>query len=295
MTNIKIITSNDEFIEIELANHAGANIWLEHIKNQEKKGTLSSITMPNKLPPNSADYSPIWNCIKKNIIKIEETFNVKWPENIFETSQDSEVSTLPFNRQLLNRFHRYFAQGTIFFNRWQINSLTTFDPISTEKRDLFVKLLEEINVWIHQIEKYCDSINNNEYQGKIKKLDLKFDNLKWRGYSWERFFDHGADPEYNVCLSMEVHGKNYLQAFLDDDDPTQIDVHGIQGMYGCLDIYLDDAVFKILKSKEFKKWLGTGCIKDTGLLQIGKVISSSKPLLNLFSEKINKFELILSE
>lgn len=287
MTIIKIITINNEFIEIQLADTPEAQIWLDHMSAQCKTGTLKFLRMPTKIPLNSADYLPIWKNIKKNIKQIEAQFNIKWPESIPEF--------IPFDRQILNRFHRYFAQGTIFFNRWQIDSPTTFEPIPENGRKEFVRLLEEINTWIHQIEKYCDSINNNEYQGKISKLELKFDDLVWRGYSWEKFYNHGINPEYNVCIAMEVHGKNYLQAFLDDDDPTQVDVHGIRGMFGCLDVYLDDTVFKILESNKFKKWLGTNSIKDTGLVQIGKVINSSSPLKNMLRNRIATFTVETTE
>lgn len=295
MTTIKILTIDNEYIDIELANTSGAKIWLDHMVHQGKEGTLKHVAHPSKLPPDPDRYNPIWNNIKKNIALIENRFNIKWPESIPEVFPHPGSDFMPFDRQLLNRFHRYFAQSTMMFNRWQVNSTTTFNPIPENDRNTFVELLEEINVWIHQIEIYCDSINDNAYQGKIKKLELKFDDLVWRGNDWEKFFDHSLNPEYNVCISMEVHGKNYLQAFLDDDDPTQIDVHGIQGLYGCLDIYLDDTVFKILESDEFKKWLGTTCIKDAGLVQIGKVISSSKPIGHFYFTRTFDMQLSITE
>jgi hypothetical protein len=296
LTTIKIITATkDEFIEIQLADTPEAQIWLDHMSAQCKTGTLRSVRMPSKVPLNSVDYLPIWENIKKNIRQIETQFNIKWPESIPEYFPILGSEFIPFDRQMLNRFHRYFAQGTMFFNRWQIDSPTTFEPIPENGRAEFVRLLEEINTWIHQIEKYCDSINNSEYKGKISKLELKFDELVWRGYSWEKFYNHGANPEYNVCISMEVHGKNYLQAFLDDDDPSQVDVHGQRGMFGCLDIYLDDTVFKILESDKFKTWLGTNNIKDTGLVQIVKVTNSSRPLKNIISTRIATFTIETTE
>lgn len=273
MTTIKILFDN-EFIEFETVEGVAGTTWEQHVLPGIRQGaSIKSADHPGVLPVNEQHIAELWNNIRDNIHTVEQEFNVSWPESI--------PDEFTFDRQILNRFHRYFAQGTMFFNRWQIDSQYTFPTIPLEKQQRFTELLENVNFLIHEVERYCISENGKLYENKIKKLFLNLNNPVWRGEYIDQWLPHSMNPEYNVCLAMEVHGKNYLQAFLDGDDPTQVDIHGQRGMYGCLDIYSDNTVFELLESKEFKQWLGSRNIRDTGLVQIGKVIDSSRPLEDL--------------
>lgn len=275
MTSIRI-EFNSDFIEFKVHPGIQGTTWLNHAEGVMKRDVkIRTVIHPGSLPLDRNASSITWDKIKNNIKIIEEEFKITWPEPV--------PDKFPFEQQILNRYHRYFAQATMFFNRWQIDLDYTFPTIPLDKQERFTQLLEEINSWIHIIERYCLSENGRLYQNQIKKLFLSLGTLRWRGEPEDQHLPHGTDPAYNVCLSMEVHGKNYLQAFLDGDDPDQIDVHGHRGMYGCLDIYADNTVFELLESKRFKDWLGSKNIRDYGLLQIGKVTRSSRPLQDLFS------------
>lgn len=272
MKKVKLLI-NEDYIVIELKNNDISSLWLNNIRQQNDM-SIRSVSDPHYIDPvNNQDYtSGVWNKIKENINTIETEFNIKWPEEV--------PDVFNFDQQIMNRYHRYFAQSTMFYNRWQIDHDYRFDEIPVEKQKRFSDLLEEINFSIHELESYTITPRIQKYKNKIKKLYIDFSPTNWINLPHNTV--HSADKEYNVCIAMEVHGKNYLQAFIDDDVPFHPDVHGQRGMFGRIDIYTDDTVFDILESEEFKNWLGTESIKDYSLVQLGKVIESSQPLSKLY-------------
>lgn len=274
MINIDLKFKN-EFLKLEIIDNSIGKFWSEHIQNLGIC-TARAVSFPHYIDPSQhlEKINSTWNNIKKNIDIIKSEFNIDWPEQVPEVFN--------FDQQILNRYHRYFAQSTMFYNRWLINSQYTFQEIPKENRKRFEFLLEEINAYIHTLESYTYTEVVNKYQNRLKKIHFNFENKLWKNIP--EGTKHTLNPELNVCLAMEVHGKNYLQAFMDDDDPTQVDVHGHRGLFGFVDIYIDDSVFEILNSKEFKKWLNCGNIKDLGLIQLGRVIESSDSLKNIYQK-----------
>jgi hypothetical protein len=269
---------NNEYIIIELKNSSVTNLWLDTIRPVTNK-TIRTVNHPHYIDPKTSvdKISNAWNKIKENIKIIESEFSVSWPEEV--------PHEFNFDQQILNRYHRYFAQATMFYNRWQIDHDYTFEEIDTARRQRFSDLLEEINFAIHDLESHTLTPVVDIYKDKLKKLYVDFNPVNW--VNLPPGVPHTTDKEYNVCIAMEVHGKNYLQAFIDNDVPDQPDVHGQRGMFGRIDIYVDDTVFDILESKEFKNWLGTNNIKDYALVQLGKVIDSSRPLIELYNNLSN--------
>lgn len=270
MKKVKLQTNSD-YIIIELRNSSISDLWLDTIRTA-KDTSIRTVNHPHYIDPANYDgrISNSWNQIKENIKIIESEFNVKWPEDVPEEFN--------FDQQILNRYHRYFAQATMFYNRWQIDHDYTFDEIHNKQR--FSDLLEEINFAIHDLESFTMTSVVQQYKDKLKKLYVDFPPVNWVNLPVGA--PHTTDKTYNVCIAMEVHGKNYLQAFIDNDVPDQPDVHGQRGMFGRIDIYVDDTVYDILESREFKQWLGTDSIKDYALVQLGRVIESSKPLTELY-------------
>lgn len=272
MKKVKLLINKD-YIEIELLDNDIANLWLDNVCNI-KGMTIRNINSPHYIDPidHLDKIDTVWNKIKENIKTIESEFDVNWPEEV--------PDEFTFDQQILNRYHRYFAQSTMFYNRWQIDHDYRFNEIPDHKKQRFSDLLEEINFSIHELESYTVTPVIRKYRNKLKKLYIDFPPVNW--IDIPQSTQHTADKEYNVCIAMEVHGKNYLQAFIDDDVSDQADIHGQRGMFGRVDIYIDDTVFEILESKEFKDWLGTNSIKDYGLVQIGKVVESSRPIKELY-------------
>ena len=277
MTTIKLNFDKDYMI-LDIVDSVVADIWLDIIGHKTQNNMqLRSVSDPHYISPqgNEEYILQTWNSIKQNISTIEKEFNVKWPEQV--------PDKFTFDQQLLNRYHRYFAQSTMFYNRWQVNFDDGFAEIPDNMKDRFSTLLEEMNCYIHVLESFLKDEVTEKYLDKIQKLHLSFDDKTW--INIPKYTPHTADENLNVCLAMEVHGKNYLQAFIDNDDPSQLDIHGQRGLFGCLDIYTDNSAFEILNSKDFHEWLGCSQIKDYGLIQLGKVIDSSDQLTN-FSKKM---------
>lgn len=272
MKKVKLKINND-YIVIKLLNNEIANLWIDTIRNINN-ATIRNINSPHYIDP--ADHidkiESVWDKIKENIKTIESEYDVQWPEEV--------PDDFTFEQAILNRYHRYFAQATMFYNRWQIDHDYRFNEIVDHKKQRFSDLLEEINFSIHELESHTMTPVIRKYRNKLKKLYIDFPPTNWINIPQSTL--HTTDKEYNVCIAMEVHGKNYLQAFIDGDVSDQPDIHGQRGMFGRVDIYIDDTVFDILESKEFKDWLGTDSIKDYGLVQIGKVIESSRPVKELY-------------
>ena len=82
-------------------------------------------------------------------------------------------------------------------------------------------------------------------------------------------------------MSEEIQGKSYLRAFIDNDDPTELDVTGRYGSYGGFFIDTNDDRKTIYESQEFKNWLDLYNLKKEDLpleWPLGQVIGSSLEL-----------------
>jgi len=85
----------------------------------------------------------------------------------------------------------------------------------------------------------------------------------------------------NVIMSEEIQGKSYLRAFIDNDDPTKLDVTGRYGSYGGFIIDTNQDRRSVYESLEFNNWLDEyGLNKKDLLLEwpLGQVVESTLDL-----------------
>jgi hypothetical protein len=84
-----------------------------------------------------------------------------------------------------------------------------------------------------------------------------------------------------IIMSEEIQGKSYLRAFIDNDDPREIDISGRSGSYGGFIIDLVEDRKKIYQSEEFNNWLNLYNLKKEELpleWPLGKIREVTQPL-----------------
>ncbi len=194
------------------------------------------------------------------------TNKVKFP---FQVTKDTQ-----FTRKDLNLIHRWFTTGTSF-TCW---SLDTGPIVSREDYSIFYEKASAINDVVHFLENYYDGV------AKAHSKHVNYQFFKLNSLKNDQYFDHKPgdwryldyDCEYDVFMTWAICGKDYFQAYIDDDDPRQWDITAQWcSYYNYFYIDTNGERNKILKSKEFTEFLKKGHVYNTAwqYMPIGKVIS----------------------
>jgi len=209
-----------------------------------------------------------------------------------------------FSQELLNTIHRFFTYNSV----WAMESCnhdmsgntaiipsnpnpfdSSFVPTDTLK---FLTTISDLNLAVHDLESSCMT-NNKQSVIDIIKNNFIFwinprSNFDYTSKGWfhvgdilDQFQKSYTNSYPNVIMSEEIQGKSYLRAFIDNDDPTKLDVTGRYGSYGGFFIDTNNDRKTIYESQEFNDWLDQYNLKKENLpleWPLGQVIDSSLEL-----------------
>ncbi len=170
-------------------------------------------------------------------------------------------------RDLTNALHRAFTTSIRTDNRWQMNSEPHIQ-ISEDKRSRFLFLAEEINFGVHDFETY---LLDNESVAEMLKfapyddhsyMILEFDNKADTNTTREDMFGEIKEEhkryysgDHTAYLKIDILGKDYLQAFIDQDDPREWDVTPSLIYTSGLELDPHNTRCRFKKSPAFLNWL----------------------------------------
>lgn len=234
---------------------------------------------------NGIDYN--WDNIKLTLKKLKD--------DGFNTDLFNLPNVFNFDQNLLNQLHRFFTYNQMWWANEHFDE-NPFDPYYKRKltnQHDWKKLIEVINISVHNLEKYTTTDNSNIlYKYPIEYLQVQFNvnpsDNSWIGFNLEEQQENYKYQEYKekfkkplVILDGSILGKSYLQSFLDHDDPTCLDCTGRLGSHGNFHIELsDDNRNNLYTSDDFKKWLLHYNIINPPLeFPIGMVIEPDSTLL----------------
>jgi hypothetical protein len=209
-----------------------------------------------------------------------------------------------FSQGLLNTIHRFFTYNSV----WAMESCnhdmsgntaiapsnpnpfdSSFVPTDTLK---FLTTISNLNIAVHNLESLCMTNNKQSVLKIIKDNKICWihprSNFDYTSNGWfqvgailDEFQKSYINSYPNVIMSEEIQGKSYLRAFIDNDDPTKLDVTGRYGSYGGFFIDTNNDRKTIYESQEFKDWLDQYNLKKEDLLlewPLGQVTDSSLEL-----------------
>lgn len=234
--------------------------------------------------------------------------------------------TLPnefnFDQALLNTIHRFFTYNStwaLLGCQHDMSGDTPFkslgDPnpfdesfVLKDVKDFFTAI-NNLNVAVHELEMTCTTIHKEEVIHFINGdemfvIDAKnhhnFTNDGWFsiGDTLDEFQKSYVVNYPNVVLSEEIQGKSYLRAFIDNDDPTKLDITGRYGSYGGFFIDAHPHREEIYKSQKFNDWLESYGLKKENLLlehPLGQVIDFSLPLTDFDASEFISIDFIDNE
>jgi len=207
------------------------------------------------------------------------------------------------NQELLNVIHRFFTYNSSWALKYCNHDMTgatplvspepnpfdnSFIPTDLEK---FLTTISNLNLAVHNLESSCMTLQKNSVLNIIKNNSMRritintyeFTSNGWLnvGSNFDELQKSYTNNYPNVIMSEEIQGKSYLRAFIDNDDPTKLDVTGRYGSYGGFIIDTNQDRKSVYESLEFNNWLDEyGLDKKNLLLEwpLGHVIESTSDL-----------------
>jgi len=268
---IKLQFSHNSFLTIKLFDNSAARKWF----------SFYSLRNANKsIPINFSDNYNNIDYYKKNKIRYKNQITEEWTKihqslnNLKDLGYvlDIELPAIfDYQQSRLNLLHRFFTTNAIWDHKFSDLRIHEPNPIdrnfhtTVENRQNFKNCIEQINASVHVLESFTDPENRKI----LDALPLNFINIMQNKISnhdtWCQF-SHGEQQEnykylqYLECgqplalLDNSITGKNYLQNFLEDDDPSSEDCTGREGSHGNLIIDTNDNRQKIYSSDKFQAW-----------------------------------------
>ena len=263
-------TFDDQFIDIELADTLFINdIWIDNYNKLLTKTRHVIISHDKSFWGKSNDVTlDDLNKIKEDIKNIENIAPFPlYTEFLFKNKQK-------FNYDF-NRLHRCYTSGhnsiqcekELNWNRNFLNPENDLDRIlesisvNSHEKEKLLSLLQKLNDDIHTCDHRVPSdnsfISNSIGAGHLYymiNLDVSFEDFNF--FNIKNAQEHiSIDRKFNAWVYKDISGKDYLQCFMDDDDPRNPDVHSPSLMRGKIFIDLDNTRLDIIYSQEFKKWV----------------------------------------
>jgi len=206
------------------------------------------------------------------------------------------------NQQLLNVIHRFFTYNSLWALQYCNHDMTGVTPLVnpepnpfdnsfiTTDLEKFLTTISNLNLAVHSLESSCMTLQKNSVLDIIKNNSMRrmttnyeFTSTGWLnvGSNFDELQKSYTNNYPNVIMSEEIQGKSYLRAFIDNDDPTKLDVTGRYGSYGGFIIDTNQDRKSVYESLEFNNWLDEyGLNKKDLLLEwpLGQVVESTLDL-----------------
>lgn len=294
MTNFKkiFLEYQRESVEITLLDNPFVKKWSNHLDRMlaKHKFQVNSGKFPYHLRDERGmlvEHAMKLNNAVKSLIDMGTGF----PED-FDISEINEVvdkaddvgNDINLSLQLkLNRLHRYFttcedsvATTWTKDKQYPVTGLKDRDRVET-----ILKLSHDINVEVHNIEKYIITPNKKLFlESPLREeisitFDIYQDHLShdqtskireegiWESLTFEDYIHLSDDPVYDVWLPDNILGKPYNIAFYDHDDPREWDITHNIGYTGAFSIGVRGNKASEMQNDILKNWLKSYGVKPT--------------------------------
>ena len=307
---LKLNFLKNEYIVIEVFEENIA--WFNFFKNKEHENNYQPIVKKVKLcvvaMPTLSTLAP-WTDIVQNT-EYFKSQNYKLPYQLPEKFN--------YSQELLNTIHRFFTYNST----WALENCegdmtgnTPIKPTSPNPFDSsfvpnnlpkFLTAISYLNHAVHKLEMLCTTENKTRVLTTIKENKILWinprNNFDYTSNGWFPIgnilneFQKSYTNDYpNVVMTEEIQGKSYLRAFIDNDDPTKLDVTGRYGSYGGFFIDTNNDRKMIYESQEFKNWLDLYDLKKEDLpleWPLGQVINCSLPLTDFNADEFISIDFI---
>jgi hypothetical protein len=295
MSQIICKLKDGQTIDIELLNNPFMFDFIEQFKKVNHNLEFDQEFF------NPCGYENRWSQKRIEIFesKIKEAIrNLNFLGVNFPIAEDEIQITNDSNgRDLLNRLHRHFTTGHRSASEtknfiWLENSNLTFS-INEENYNEFAKWTHQINDYVHQSEPYF--INSRklnfpmtkEYLILYKSMAFSEQNFNYFCSIKQEHYEYFSDDmHFDVWLPLnQIQGKNYLQGYIDEDNPIHWDISSNIFYSGSFSIgdrgwYHNEEIQNYLKSYGIE----TG--PHTCGMPLGKIIKGRELIPSLTKNKI---------
>lgn len=238
-------------LEIELADHPGAQSWADHflpLGHNADAHVESPFVIWDYDANTIATY--LENC--KQLIKQLSELIVPYSGTVPDTIDQ-------ITREFTNSLHRYFTHSQRAVHDRFDRELLPGETISQEDIALqkqIIDLLVPLNDNIHLIERYLmpvvDKVELNEI---YMSGEPAYDNPGWWFMNMEHRKYH-TSTHADVILGSQILGKTILRSYCDSDNPNDWDTFGHYSNMGALQIQTGPEYRQgIYDSENFKNWL----------------------------------------
>jgi len=336
MASIDIITPPGT-IHIELLDNPFVKKWTEHFSDMlgVYKLDYAAQTIPvyNKAGQTPEEYEQHASNLRDAINKV----NALGTNFLFDPEKIT-VSAIRDNhdegQKILNEVHRYFTtagrsmQDWVSENEhisqqvrgtgyWSDHFLSNF-AINEEDEEYFLHYHAKINDYVHMFDQYsCTSHIKEDIMNQIVCLQFQFDcnaktaegeNCRFEKGTWQEIteedwkYANDSDDDIDVWVGKDILGKNYIEAYYDQDDPTEWDVTPINGHGGKFEIAVssqwydestDNTLQEFVKSERFRNWLsdwGVEYVSEMAGMPLGKVTSGKEFAIRKYFKSVYKQE-----
>lgn len=242
---------------------------------------------------------------QNNLIDVIHSLNhmsLNFPVTVNELSfTDADYKK---ERQLLNDLHRYFVTAERTFwdkeldqGYWKYNNYYPFKKPTGEDRKKFFKLLHSINRNVHDIEEYYIGRGRRSYRwiGKYgthhdyiieflmsdttdkKEMIEHFSPILAEDY---KYFSNDLDNDVWLPY-INIHGKDYIGAYFDYDNPTAKDVHDARRYTGSFIIGDGKKMLSRPEMQEYFEFYGIIPQPVDYGMPLGKIVSGKEFIRNL--------------
>jgi len=236
MSEIICVLINGQNIVIELLNNPFMTDFIKQFQLVNKYCKFEQMFFA------PCSYKTPWNNneITKNEEILKEIINKL---NLLQTNfpiseEEIKITNDSAGRDLLNRLHRHFTTGHRTACEksnftWLENSNLNFN-LKIEDYNEFAKLVHGINDAVHESEMYF--VNDRKIKFPMTKEYLVlYSSQTYNGPEPNFSYFYTIKPEhlqyfsddmsYDVWLPLsQIQGKNYLQGYVDEDDPSHWDI-----------------------------------------------------------------------
>jgi hypothetical protein len=261
-----------DIIEFELIDNPGCRAWQYAVMLNKKSRNLLTKIKPNQPIRLPTDIAQQYNNLKTIINSLSQTefsCNFDLPEFFESVTQD-----------LMNQLHRHFT-----------NSCSTlWNPKYTnfEKVLELDKILQDLNLEIHNLEQYISTSNKSIYNELITTeiwtvndgAEIGYDIFPFRKY-------HSYEPA-DLILDAYILGKTLIESFRCHDNPCSWDTAGHMRTNGGGCILLGNGRQEIYNSDAFNNWLSEYGVTKYHLM-------ADFPLGNFVSGHRTKFDTLKNQ
>lgn len=299
---LKLQFASNSFLTIKLFDNSAARQWFYFYSLRNNNQSIPIVVSDNYNNINHYKkcQSRYQNQIHEEWTKIHQSLN-----NLQDIGYilDIELPAIfDYQQGRLNLLHRFFTTNAIWdhnFNDLHIHAPNPIDSkfhTTVANRQNFKKSIEQINASVHFLEHFTDPENRKI----LDTLPLNFIHIyqptvshdTWCQFSHDEQQENYKYLQYLECgqplvlLDNSITGKNYLQNFLEDDDPTSEDCTGREGSHGGIIIDTNNNRQKIYSSNKFQAWAEHYGLKNIPYeFAIGAVIDCDYSEMHEFHNK----------